>query len=110
MDAIDTLERGEIEREKNYSKQKGNTKTQLSASTAQRVQEIRIAITAVEVHRIRINLSLTALLVRKETITTVASLVTSSLYVARKLPMTSDARTTLGINLTAIKVANHGRT
>ncbi len=39
FDAIDALVREEIEREKNPNNRKGNTKTQTSANTAQRVQQ-----------------------------------------------------------------------
>ncbi len=97
MDAINALAPEEIESEKNYDNQRRNTKAQLSSSTAQRVQTIQMVITVVKIALVRKNRSLTVLFARKETIITVANLVTSSICIARRLPMESDVRTILGI-------------
>ncbi len=110
MDAIDAHVREGIEREKHPNNQKRNTENQLSANASRRIQQNlnrnnRCGDTS------NLNILKPNNPIRKKRIEVChyfGRLGISSVYVARKLPTTSDVWKTQVINTTIINITNHG--
>ncbi len=110
MKNINALAHDETGREKNSNSQKGNNKFQVSVNLPKALDN-NSNCTNSRGNSYNSNISSSKILfVRTGTVMTVVHLPCVCAFVAKELTMTSDHRTTLGINGIIIKVRDSGRT